>query len=79
MDKVNEVVLNRRLLLGICGRPPRQGEDTTLQSIPMTNPYRDLPAIDHLLADAQVAALAAQHGHDAIVAIARTVLDDYRA
>lgn len=44
----------------------------------MTNPYRDLPAIDHLLADAQVAALAAQHGHDAIVAIARTVLDDYR-
>jgi L-seryl-tRNA(Ser) seleniumtransferase len=43
------------------------------------NPYRGLPAIDRLLADAQVAPLAERHGHDAIVRIARAVLDEYRA
>ena len=44
----------------------------------MTNPYRELPAIDRLLADEQVAPLAARHGHDAVVQIARAVLDEYR-
>ena len=45
----------------------------------MTNPYRELPAIDRLLEHEQVAPLAERHGHEAIVQIARAVLDDYRA
>ena len=44
-----------------------------------TNPYRALPAIDRLLADARVAPLAERHGHDALVRISRAVLDEYRA
>ena len=43
------------------------------------NPYRALPAIDRLLADAQVAPLAERHGHEALVEISRAVLDEYRA
>ena len=43
------------------------------------NPYRALPAIDRLLADAQVAPLAARHGHEALLRIAREVLAEYRA
>ena len=43
------------------------------------NPYRALPAIDRLLADARVAPLAARHGHEALLQIAREVLADYRA
>jgi len=41
--------------------------------------YRSLPSVDRLLGDPRVVALAAQHGHDAVVELARTVLDDYRA
>ncbi|MEE8338458.1 MAG: L-seryl-tRNA(Sec) selenium transferase [Dehalococcoidia bacterium] len=44
----------------------------------MTNPYRSLPSVDRLLADDLVAPLAERHGHDAVVAIARSVLDEYR-
>ena len=44
----------------------------------MTNPYRSLPSVERLLADELIAPLAARHGHDAVVAIARTVLDEYR-
>ena len=44
----------------------------------MTNPYRDLPSIDRLLADERVAPLTLRHGHDAVVGIARSVLDEYR-
>ena len=45
----------------------------------MTNPYRELPAIERLLAHPRVAPLAERHGHEAIVRVAREVLDDYRA
>ena len=44
----------------------------------MTNPYRGLPSVDHLLSDEQVAPLAERHGHDAVVGIARRVLESYR-
>jgi L-seryl-tRNA(Ser) seleniumtransferase len=44
----------------------------------MTNPYRSLPSVDRLLADDLVAPLAMRHGHDAVVAIARSVLEEYR-
>jgi L-seryl-tRNA(Ser) seleniumtransferase len=45
----------------------------------MTNPYRALPSVDRLLADQRVAPLAVRHGHDAVVGIARAVLEEYRA
>ena len=45
----------------------------------MTNPYRELPAIERLLTHPRVAPLAERHGHEAIVRVAREVLDDYRA
>lgn len=45
----------------------------------MTNPYRALPSVDRLLADRRVAPLAVRHGHDAVVGIARAVLEEYRA
>ena len=45
----------------------------------MPNPYRELPAIDRLLAHEQVAPLAERHGHEALLQIAREVLDEYRA
>jgi L-seryl-tRNA(Ser) seleniumtransferase len=44
----------------------------------MTNPYRSLPSVERLLADELIAPLAARHGHDAVVEIARSVLDEYR-
>ncbi|HJM76324.1 MAG TPA: L-seryl-tRNA(Sec) selenium transferase [Dehalococcoidia bacterium] len=44
----------------------------------MTNPYRSLPSVERLLADELIAPLAARHGHNAVVEIARTVLDEYR-
>ncbi len=57
--------------------------DRTIEAMTQTeehpNPYRALPAIDRLLADAQVAPLAARHGHAALLQIAREVLDEYRA
>ena len=45
---------------------------------PLTNPYRSLPSVDLLLADEQVAPLARRHGHDALLGIARAVLEEYR-
>ena len=45
----------------------------------MTNPYRSLPSVERLLADELIAPIAARHGHDAVVEIARTVLDEYRS
>ena len=45
----------------------------------MTNPYRALPSVDRLLADRRIAPLAVRHGHDAVVRIARAVLEEYRA
>ena len=48
------------------------------RSLPLTNPYRSLPSVDVLLADEQVAPLARRHGHDALLDIARAVLDEYR-
>ncbi len=44
----------------------------------MSNPYRSLPSVERLLADDLIAPLAARHGHDAVVEIARAVLDEYR-
>ena len=44
-----------------------------------TNPYRDLPSVDRLLADPRVAALAAERGHAPVAGIAREVLEGYRA
>ena len=46
---------------------------------PVENPYRDLPSVERLLADERVASLAARHGHDALVEVARAVLEEYRA
>lgn len=43
------------------------------------NPYRSLPSIDRLLADERVAVLTERHGHDAVTALARAVLEEYRA
>ena len=45
----------------------------------MTNPYRELPSIDRLLSDERVAGLTERFGHDAIVDLARAVLDEQRA
>lgn len=42
------------------------------------SPYRDLPSVDRLLADARVAALIDAHGHEAVAGLARAVLGDYR-
>jgi L-seryl-tRNA(Ser) seleniumtransferase len=44
-----------------------------------TNPYRSLPSIERLLGDERVARLAERHGHEAVVRVARSVLDEYRA
>ncbi len=44
-----------------------------------SNPYRDLPSVDRVLADPRVAALAAERGHAPVAGIAREVLDGYRA
>ncbi len=44
----------------------------------MTNPYRGLPSIDRLLADQRIAQLTEQHGHDAMLGIAREVLEECR-
>ncbi len=44
----------------------------------MNDLYRRLPSVDRLLADPRVGALAAQHGRDPVVALARAVLDGYR-
>ncbi|MDA0301749.1 MAG: L-seryl-tRNA(Sec) selenium transferase, partial [Chloroflexi bacterium] len=42
------------------------------------SPYRDLPSVDRLLADARVAALVPDHGHEAVAGLALAVLADYR-
>ncbi|MGE3856307.1 MAG: L-seryl-tRNA(Sec) selenium transferase [Dehalococcoidia bacterium] len=42
------------------------------------SPYRDLPSVDRLLADARVAALAGAEGHEAVAGLARAVLAEYR-
>lgn len=42
------------------------------------NPYRELPSVERLLSDERVLPLFARHGHDALVEIARGVLDEYR-
>lgn len=44
----------------------------------MTNPYRELPSIDRLLEDQQISSLTKRHGHQALVSIAREVLDECR-
>lgn len=44
-----------------------------------SNPYRDLPSVDRLLADPRVAALAAERGRAPVAGIAREVLEGYRA
>jgi len=44
----------------------------------MTNPYRSLPSIDRLLADQRVAPLVERYGRDAVLGIAREVIDEYR-
>jgi len=45
----------------------------------VTNPYRELPSIDRLLSDERVARLTERFGHDAVVELARAVLDEQRA
>ncbi len=42
------------------------------------NALRSLPSVERVLADARVAALAARHGHDAVVALTRAVLEEAR-
>ena len=41
--------------------------------------YRELPSVEQLLSDERVRSLAARHGREALVEIARGVLDDCRA
>ena len=41
-------------------------------------PYRDLPSVDRLLADARVLALVESHGRESVADLARTVLGEYR-
>ncbi|MEI7926558.1 MAG: L-seryl-tRNA(Sec) selenium transferase [Chloroflexota bacterium] len=50
----------------------------TTHHAPGDSPYRDLPSVDRLLADARVAALVPDHGHDAVAGLARTILGEYR-
>jgi L-seryl-tRNA(Ser) seleniumtransferase len=64
LDTVNEP--NRRRLL------------LTIDHV-MTNPYRSLPSVERLVADDRVAPLAERHGHNAVVDLARAVLDEYRS
>ena len=45
----------------------------------MTNPYRELPSIDRLLSDERVVGLTERFGHDAVLDLARAVLDEQRA
>ena len=45
----------------------------------MTNPYRSIPSVERLLADERIAPLAERHGHDALLSIARAVLEEYRS
>jgi L-seryl-tRNA(Ser) seleniumtransferase len=45
----------------------------------VTNPYRELPSIDRLLSDERVAGLTERFGHDAVLDLARAVLDEQRA
>ena len=63
--------------------PPSPQEQPSTYNRPMTarrtNPYRGLPSVDRLLADERVVPLARRHGHDAVVDLARSVLDEYRA
>ena len=40
--------------------------------------YRDLPSVDRVLADARVGALVGAHGHDAVTALTRSLLEEYR-
>lgn len=42
------------------------------------SPYRDLPSVDRLLADARVSPLVAAQGHEAVAGLARTLLGEYR-
>ena len=35
------------------------------------SPYRDLPSVDRLLADARVAALVPDHGHEAVAGLGK--------
>ncbi|TAJ19581.1 MAG: L-seryl-tRNA(Sec) selenium transferase [Dehalococcoidia bacterium] len=44
-----------------------------------SNPYRDLPSVDRVLADPRVAALVLERGHAPVAGLAREVLDSYRA
>ena len=43
------------------------------------NPYRELPSVERLLSDERVLPLTARHGHEALLEMARTLLDEYRA
>ncbi|MDO9443799.1 MAG: L-seryl-tRNA(Sec) selenium transferase [Dehalococcoidia bacterium] len=42
------------------------------------NPYRALPSIDRMVADERLAALIARHGRDAVVDLAREVVEGHR-
>lgn len=44
----------------------------------MTNPYRSLPSIDAVIADKRVSEIAKLHGHDAVVNLAREILETQR-
>jgi L-seryl-tRNA(Ser) seleniumtransferase len=43
------------------------------------NPYRELPSVERLLSDERVLSLTARHGHEAVLEMARALLDEYRA
>ncbi|MEZ4501461.1 MAG: L-seryl-tRNA(Sec) selenium transferase [Dehalococcoidia bacterium] len=44
-----------------------------------THPLRALPSVERVLADGRVMPLTARHGHEAVVTLVRTVLDELRA
>jgi len=52
---------------------------TAIEDDRETNALRALPSVERVLADPRVAALVKRHGHDAVVALARTVLDEARS
>ncbi|MQA00121.1 MAG: L-seryl-tRNA(Sec) selenium transferase [Dehalococcoidia bacterium] len=62
--------------IAACQRIVSAGESA---ETPVNSPYRDLPSVDRLLADERVAPLRERHGHEAVVQLAREILEEYRA
>jgi L-seryl-tRNA(Ser) seleniumtransferase len=52
---------------------------TTPHSDPPANPFRELPSVERVLGDERVARLSEEHGHESVAALAREVIEEYRA